>query len=205
MKNKKNKITIIILSILAILFIALTILVCLGLTKNIDKSVYDFIISFRNNILDTYFKGITRLGDPTMIIILLCLCVVLIRGKNIFYLSLSTALSALFNQIIKHIVQRPRPDELRLIYQGGYSYPSGHSMISICFYGFLFYYVYKYVKNKYIKTILLLLLSIIIISIPISRIYVGVHYFSDVIGGLLLGGFILIIVIKYGNKLIRGN
>ena len=202
---KNNKLIITIISILLIFFILITILVILGKTKNIDKSVYDFIMSFRNKPLDTYFKGITRLGDATTIIVLLCTCILLIKGKNIFYLCFSTGLSVIINQLFKNTICRSRPDELRLISQGGYSFPSGHTMITICFYGFLFYYVYKYVKNKYIKTTLLILLSINIISIPLSRIYVGVHYFTDVLGGLLLGSCILIVVIKYGNKLIRGK
>ena len=203
--KKKDRNNLIVIGIFILLFILVTVLVCNGLTKNIDNSVYNFIISFRCNFLDNYFKLITKLGNFTYIIIVLGICVLFIRNKNVVYLCLSMSLSVIFNYIIKHIIKRDRPNVLRLISQGGYSYPSGHTMISLCCYGYLFYYVYKYVKNKYLRISLLVLLSLIIISIPISRIYVGVHYFSDIVGGLLLGGVILFIVIRYGKYIIRGN
>ena len=203
--KKKDRNNLIVIGLLILLFILVTVLVCNGLTKNIDNSVYNFIISFRCNFLDNYFRLITKLGNVTYVIIVLGICVLFIRNRNVVYLCFSMSLSVIFNYIIKHIIKRDRPNVLRLISQGGYSYPSGHTMISICCYGYLFYYVYKYVKNKYLRISLLILLSIIIISIPISRIYLGVHYFSDIVGGLLLGGVILFIVIRYGKYIIRGN
>ena len=203
--KKKDRNNLIVIGLLILLFILVTVLVCNGLTKNIDNSVYNFIISFRCNFLDNYFRLITKLGNVTYVIIVLGICVLFIRNRNVVYLCFSMYLSVIFNYIIKHIIKRDRPNVLRLISQGGYSYPSGHTMISICCYGYLFYYVYKYVKNKYLRISLLVLLSLIIIRIPISRIYLGVHYFSDIFGGLLLGGVILFIVIRYGKYIIRGN
>jgi len=203
--KKKDKKNIIIICILLVLSIINTMLVITGLTKNIDSSVYNYIISFRSSFLDNYFKFITSCGNASYVIILLGICIVLMRNKYVLYLCFSSSCSVIFNTIFKYIIKRDRPNILRLISQGGYSYPSGHSMITMCCYGYLFYYVYNYVKNKYLRIFLLILLGILIISIPISRIYLGVHYFSDIIGGLLLGGCILFTVIKYGKLIIRGN
>ena len=203
--KKSDKKNILVISILLGLFIILSIFVMTGLTKDIDNSVYNFIISFRSGFLDKYFKFITSCGNASYVIIVLGICVILMRNKYALYLCFSSSCSVIFNTIFKNIIRRDRPNVLRLITQGGYSYPSGHSMITMCCYGYLFYYVYKYVKNKYLRVFLLIILSILIISIPISRIYVGVHYFSDIIGGILLGGCILFIVIKYGKILIRGK
>lgn len=75
----------------------------------------------------------------------------------------------------------------------GYSFPSGHSMVSMAFYGFLIYLIYNNIKNKYIKWILICSLSILIILIGISRIYLGVHYTSDVLAGFLLSISYLVI------------
>lgn len=77
--------------------------------------------------------------------------------------------------------------------QVGYSFPSGHSMVSMAFYGFLIYLIYNNIKNKYIKWILICSLSILIILIGISRIYLGVHYTSDVLAGFLLSISYLVI------------
>ena len=73
-------------------------------------------------------------------------------------------------------------------------------MISMAFYGFLIYLIYKNIKNKYLKTTLIIILSLLIIAIGISRIYLGVHYLSDVIGGFLISIFYLIVYIKLIKK-----
>ena len=106
----------------------------------------------------------------------------------------------ILNQILKRILQRPRPTEFRIIEETGYSFPSGHSMVSMAFYGYLIYLIYKYAKNKYIKWALITLLSILICSIGISRIYLGVHYTSDVLGGFLISVSYLIIYISFVNR-----
>ena len=77
-------------------------------------------------------------------------------------------------------------------------------MISICVYGMLIYLVFKNIKRKDIKIFLISLLTLLILSIGLSRIYVGVHYPSDVLAGYLLATIILIILINFYNKF-RGN
>lgn len=203
--KKKDKKNIIIVGCLLFLFILLSIFVMSGLTKSVDNNVYNFIIGFRCDLLDNYFKVITRFGNASIVIIVLGICIFLMRNKYALYLSFCSSSSVIFNTIFKYVFRRERPNILRLIVQNGYSYPSGHSMITMCCYGYLFYYVLRFIKNKYLKVLLLIILSVLIISIPISRIYVGVHYFTDVLGGLLLGGCILFIIIKYGSKIIRGS
>lgn len=99
------------------------------------------------------------------------------------------------------ILQRPRPEEFRIINESGYSFPSGHSMISMAFYGYLIYLIYKYVKNKYLKWFLITILGILIVNIGISRIYLGVHYTSDVLAGFLISISYLIVYISIVNKL----
>ena len=108
--------------------------------------------------------------------------------------------TTLVNQIVKHIVRRPRPSVLRLVEESGYSFPSGHSMVSVALYGIIVYTIYKNVKNKYVKWISIVLLSLLVLLIGFSRIYVGVHYFTDVVGGFTLGLVVLIIYVDIYDK-----
>ena len=100
------------------------------------------------------------------------------------------------NQFLKHIVQRPRPTEYRIIDERGYSFPSGHSMASAAFYGFLIYLIYKKVKSKKLKIGLIAFFTFLIPLIGCSRIYLGVHYTSDVLAGFFVSISYLFIYIS---------
>ena len=141
-------------------------------------------------------KVITQFGGATVLIALATILLVAIKNKKTgFLIWINLASSALLNKILKHIVQRPRPTEHRIIDEAGYSFPSGHSMVSAAFYGFLIYLIYKNVKNKYLKWGLITILSLLILLIGTSRIYLGVHYTSDVLAGFLVAISYLIVFI----------
>lgn len=146
-------------------------------------------------------KFITNFGGAIFLVILTIVLFILIKDKKIGISIFSNlAIITILNQLLKRILQRPRPTEFRIIEETGYSFPSGHSMISMAFYGYLIYLIYKYVKNKYIKWTAIVLLSILICCIGISRIYLGVHYTSDVLGGFLISVSYLVIYISTTNK-----
>ena len=109
----------------------------------------------------------------------------------------------LTNEITKSIFTRSRPIGINLIDETGFSYPSGHSMVSLSFYGFITYLLLKNCKNNLIKTIIIISSIILISLVGFSRIYLGVHYLSDVIGGFLLATIYLnlyINIIKLEKK-----
>ena len=169
---------------------------------NGDIVGYDIVSKFfKFNVSTPIAKFITNFGGAIFVISLTTILFFVIKDKKIG-ISIITNLGivTILNQIIKFIMQRPRPTEFRLIEETGYSFPSGHSIISLAFYGYLIYLIYKYVKNKYIKWTLIVLLSILICSIGISRIYLGVHYTSDVLGGFLASISYLVIYISAVNK-----
>ena len=85
--------------------------------------------------------------------------------------------------MLKQIVQRPRPDGFRLIAESGYSFPSGHSMVSMAFFGLLAWMVWTYEKDRTMRLIWCALFSLVIVMVGVSRIYLGVHYASDVLAG----------------------
>ena len=162
------------------------------------KIVSTFLIS---DFATPIAKFVTNFGGAIFLIVLTIVLVILIKNKKIGISIFSNlVIITILNQLIKRILQRPRPTEYRIIEETGYSFPSGHSMVSMAFYGYLIYLIYKYVKNKYLKWISIVLLSILICSIGVSRIYLGVHYISDVLGGFLLSISYLVIYISAVNK-----
>ena len=113
----------------------------------------------------------------------------------------ATLVSSVVNLIIKNIIRRDRPDKINwLITESNFSFPSGHSMMATVFYGFLTYLLYRSKLNKSVKIIILIMVLFLILLIGISRIYLGVHYTSDVIGGFLWGSTLLILIIVLTKK-----
>ncbi len=164
------------------------------------KIISTFLIS---DFATPIAKFITNFGGAIFLVIATITLFIVIKNKKIGISILSNvAIVTVLNQLIKRILQRPRPTEYRIIEETGYSFPSGHSMVSMAFYGYFIYLIYKYVKNKYVKWISIILLSLLICLIGISRIYLGVHYTSDVLGGFLIAISYLIIYISAANKFI---
>ncbi len=155
--------------------------------RNFDILGYNVISKSISENITPIAKVITKFGNAEVLTaIAIILCFVVKNKKIKRMIPINLVCSAILNFTLKNIIQRPRPIEYRIIDENGYSFPSGHSMVSMAFYGFLIYLIYKNVKNKYIKATSILLLSILIFLIGASRIYLGVHYPSDVIGGFLL-------------------
>ncbi len=189
-----------IIFLFSIIFALIMVLVILDKCSFIDNGIYNFIISNRCDALDNYFKFITRLGNYKTVIAIVLVLAIIFHNRYSFYLGINVSSSVLLNTFFKQCIRRDRPNLLRLIEQGGYSFPSGHAMISICLYGYLFYLTYTKVNNKFLKYSVSILLFLIIISIGVSRIYLGVHYASDVIAGYLLATIYVMLFIVIVEK-----
>lgn len=169
---------------------------------NGDIVGYDIVSKlFKFNVSTPIAKFITNFGGAIFVISLTTILFFVIKDKKIgISIIANLGIVTILNQIIKFIMQRPRPTEFRIIEETGYSFPSGHSMVSLAFYGYLVYLIYKYINNKHLKRTLIIILSILICVIGVSRIYLGVHYTSDVLGGFLISLAYLIIYIELVNK-----
>lgn len=169
---------------------------------NEDIIGYKFISTFLiSDFATPIAKFITNFGGAIFIAVVAIFLAIIIKNKKIAISILANLVIITgLNQLLKRILQRARPTEYRIIQETGYSFPSGHSMISMAFYGYLIYLIYRYVKNKYIKWLSISLLSILICLIGISRICLGVHYTSDVLGGFLISISYLVIYISAVNK-----
>lgn len=196
MKDKKN----IIIIVLSLLFIVLCILVKLDLLSNIDESVYKFITSNMNNTTTNIYKVITFFGSTIFMVGLCVLLLVLfiIIKKDIYGYIISGTLifSTIMNNVIKVIIRRERPIYM-IVRETTFSFPSGHTMASVSMYGILIYLINKSNMNKKLKIILSIILGMIPLMVATSRIYLGAHYFSDILGAIMLATIVLLISTKY--------
>ena len=200
MKEKKTqniKKKLIILLVAFMIFVTLFILIITGNIEKFDNTCYNLVIQFKSNTLTQIMKIITNIGGSIGVLsILIILSIILIIKKKEKYaiiILLNTVICAILNFLMKIIIQRQRPTGFRIIEEIGYSFPSGHSSVNMAFYGLLIYYIYKIIRNKKIRSIVCGILGVLIFLIGISRIYLGVHYTSDVIAGFLFGLSICII------------
>ena len=142
----------------------------------------DSLLIARSDFATSFFKFITRIGDWYVIVGIIILSLIFFK-KYFKVITTNAVFITLVNQILKIIIQRPRPSDFQIISVSGYSFPSGHAMISTAFYGFVFYLIYKSnLSNKY-KVLFGMIILILVILICISRVYLGVHYLTDVIAG----------------------
>lgn len=161
-----------------------------------DLYVQKFFFSLRGAANNAVIF-LTHCGDTVTII---ALCAFLLILPNRLKYGVPVSLAALGGVAIykpmKHLFLRARPDvSLHLVEQGGYSFPSGHSVTSIIVYGLLIYLLHKHCKNDVLRTSLSWLCLLLALFIGPSRIFVGVHWPTDVLCGWLIGGAVLIIAI----------
>ena len=181
--------------VLLVLFLVLTYFVITLKTSKIDEEVFNLLIRLKCKPVTSILYVITEIGSSIgVVIVLLILLIPFIKTKKLSdfkYVLINTMLGVLLMKGIKEIVRRTRPF-WKWIKQGGFSYPSGHTISAILLYGTLLLIVKKHVHGKLRKPLIVFLICMMFL-IPISRIYFGVHYLTDVLASTILGIIILII------------
>lgn len=169
---------------------------------SIDNSVSDFFqIKLVNEGNTTFMKIVTFFGSAIPFIVIVLLTFLLIKNKSYsFYMFVNLLWVYVVSVVFKNVIMRKRPIISLIEKPKGYSFPSGHTMCSVAFYGFIVYLLLKNVKNYFLKWLIVFIFSMLVIFIGISRIYLNVHYFTDVIAGLILGLICLLMIINIYNK-----
>ncbi len=166
-----------------------------------DHTVTVYIQSFESPHWTSVMKFFTFIGAGSSIHVLVVLISIILyfflkhRSEIILLMVVLIGSHHLF-RMLKLYFQRVRPDLHRLIEIGGYSFPSGHATNAISLYGILTFIIWRHIHSKRGKSILLLTSTVMILMIGISRIYLGVHYPSDILAGYLSGGLWVILAIQ---------
>ena len=178
----------------------------------IDAWTIDIVLNvLRTDWLTVILKGITFFGEAKLLIPIGLLGSIIgffffKDNKRTLCFAGNLIFIAGINWGIKHVIQRPRPDEsLRLVTEDGFSYPSGHAMVTTAFYGLIIFFVYNNVENKLLKNLICIGLSLLIVLIDFSRVYLGVHYLSDVLSGTLISIAYLIVATTFTKKYLFRN
>ena len=163
----------------------------------LDNIVYSWIIYFKNNVVTWIMKFITMFCSTLVLFLISFSILIFVKNKKYaIYIGLNLIIVFFINTVVKLIVARPRPTGINLIDESGFSFPSGHAMVSVAFYGFLVYIIAHLKIKKSFRIAICSTLMILTGLIGISRIYLGVHYASDVFAGFSLGLAYLMIFIS---------
>ncbi|MEH7459417.1 phosphatase PAP2 family protein [Bacillus sp. JJ1127] len=165
-----------------------------------DNVVISFIQGFESPTMTKIMKFFTTIGSTSVVIVISVLTLFFLykvlhhRTELILFVTVIMG-TAVFNQVLKFMFKRARPTLHRLIEENGYSFPSGHSMEAFALYGVLTFLLWRHITTRIGRIFLILISVIMTVAIGVSRIYLGVHYPSDVLGGYLASCFWLTVTI----------
>lgn len=159
----------------------------------IDYQISHYFYELHSPMRNTIMTAITHMGDllvqTAVTVLTVLLLLFLKKWRTGLWYGLTVLIGAgILNGAIKEFYGRARPSQIEpLVEIGGYSFPSGHSMGSIIVYGGILFLVLRALRSKGLKIFFSLLVFLVILGIGFSRIYLGVHFPTDVIGGFSLG------------------
>ena len=151
----------------------------------LDAAAYSLVVMhMRTAWLTPIMQSISDLAYPVVLVVMLLVIEAFAPGRRPgLFAAVNLVLATLLNLLLKTLVQRPRPEGYRLVAESGFSFPSGHSMVAMAFYGLLIWMVWRYEKDAFVRRLGIIGFGLVIVLVGLSRIYLGVHYASDVLAG----------------------
>jgi membrane-associated phospholipid phosphatase len=169
-------------------------------TDLVDRAVIWLVRTFATPAADQAMIVITAFGSGVVYAVLAPLAagwlLWLRKRRETVTLIICLGGASTLNWLLKHLFERARPDLFKVISAAGYSFPSGHAMVSLCFYGMVAYLVCRHIRRLPAQIVVYGLAAALVSTIGFSRIYLGVHYPSDVLGGFFAGGTWLVFCVS---------
>ena len=181
----RKNLRLVVVGVCLLVFIALLEDVLDGELMKLDRAAYWLVVQhMRAAWLTPIMESFSALATPVTLLVLLLAVAAFAPGRRPGWCcAVNLGLVVLLNQVLKFMIRRPRPDGFRLATVSGFSFPSGHSMVAMAFFGLLVWLVWRYERDRRMRTALVLAFSFVIVMVGLSRVYLGVHYASDVLGG----------------------
>lgn len=192
------------------LFIVIAHFIGNGKIDRFDFPIIEFVQGFETPLLTAFLKTLTWIGSAYGVVpITVIICAILFFRMNeqitAVFFAFSIVSTIILNALLKLYFIRERPEIYRLMDIGGFSYPSGHTMMAFSLYGMLVYVTWHHLKQTSSRVVVIALAAFMAFSIAISRIYVGVHFPSDIVGGIAASICWLTIIITAFHILNRGK
>jgi undecaprenyl-diphosphatase len=182
------------ITVFSLVFIKLTREVMESETLGLDIQISNYIYGFRSAGLNNLMNIISYFGEQLVILFVVCISVFLFikkRFREIVVIISTVSLGSLSASLIKILVDRPRPNLAPLQIETNASFPSIHTTNAFIFYFLVIYLFSSRIKNQIIRYSVSLMLFLLAYLVAFSRIYLGVHYPSDVLGGICVAGICL--------------
>jgi undecaprenyl-diphosphatase len=164
---------------------------------HVDKGAQTLVSAVISDNLTTFLRFITHFAGFVYVLILFGILVVIFLMKKwyaeLLFLTGNLVLTTLLVPVLKTIYGRERPNLEQLVVENTLSFPSGHASISMIFYACLMLVIYQRLRIFKIRWLTSALLIFFIVVIGFSRLYLGVHYLTDILGGWLLSGSLLLV------------
>lgn len=204
----KKHLNFILAGILIVALVGIMVLIKNGGIVGFDDGVYNLVTRNTNSFLDNMYKVFTFLASTLFVVSACVVLLVFMKNKKIAGTIFgSVAISTIVNIVIKSIFRRPRPEVRRLVEEKSFSFPSGHTMAAVTLYGILIFFVMRSKLQKNVKLAISIVLGLLPICVAVSRIYLGAHFASDVIGAAITSTALLLVetyfISKYYKKIVK--
>ncbi|MGQ9554986.1 MAG: phosphatase PAP2 family protein [Anaerolineae bacterium] len=174
-----------------LVFAILMVAISLTITNTLDADVLLALRRRASPWLTHVMVVITYLGTWPVVLVVALAYALITRGRanmDLAYLLGAAAGGGALSLLLKNLIQRPRPDPVAaLVLAGGFSFPSGHALLSLVFYGTLVRILASHMQSRRCAFLLYLAGALLIVAIGFSRLYLGVHYLTDVLAGYAIG------------------